>query len=273
MEQIRCSRPGTAVRFVREGGAWRREAARVDVVEEVAVSLEVVGVGRFTIMALPRDLRALALGFLASEGLIASVADVAELTIGEDHPCSLVVRLADPDSARAADGSAKITVLTAAGRAGQPAVGRDASLRPVGWTFVTTPGAIVTAHDTMCARQVIRQRTRGTHSAAIFDARGRVLVSAEDVGRHNAVDKVVGAMMSREEPTAGRGMLLSGRVSLEMVAKCARAGIELIAAVSAPTSLAVTAATDCHITLCYAVGGESLVGLTHASRLACPDPE
>lgn len=256
-----------AVRLTRQADSWCREETSVDLVTEVPISLEVVGVVRYTIMATPRDLQALALGFLASEGLIGGAADLAALEIAGDDPHALVARLATPPDAGQAS-STTVTVLTAAGRAADgSAAAVIADLPRVGHTFSTSPEAILAAHAAMCDGQVIRRRTRAAHAAALFDAAGRVVAAAEDVGRHNAVDKVVGAMLSREQRTAGSGLLLSGRVSLEMVAKAARAGAELIAAVSAPTSLAVTAAAACGITLCTGIDGTSLTALTHPARI------
>jgi FdhD protein len=90
---------------------------------------------------------------------------------------------------------------------------------------------------------------------------------AEDIGRHNALDKVIGACLLRRLSPAGHGVALSGRVSLELIGKCARAGIELVAAVSAPTSLALDAAERCGITLCAFVRDHRATVYCHPHRI------
>jgi FdhD protein len=102
----------------------------------------------------------------------------------------------------------------------------------------------------MQARQRFFMRTGGTHAAGIFTAAGDMLAIGEDIGRHNAFDKAMGQCLLHGLPTAGHAAVLSGRVSVELVAKAARAGLELIAAISAPSSLAIQVAERCHVTLC-----------------------
>ena len=91
--------------------------------------------------------------------------------------------------------------------------------------------------------------------------------AAEDIGRHNALDKAIGACLLAGRSTAGCGGVLSGRVSFEIVAKAARAGLEVIIAVSGPTSLAVEAADHWHITLCGFVRGGRMNVYTHPGRI------
>ena len=115
--------------------------------------------------------------------------------------------------------------------------------------------------------QFLHKKTGGTHSAALFDGQGRVLSQGEDVGRHNALDKAVGKMVLAGQETAGCAAALSGRVSLEMALKAARAGVELIAAVSSPTSLALEAAERCGITVCAFVRGARASAYTYPERV------
>jgi FdhD protein len=102
----------------------------------------------------------------------------------------------------------------------------------------------------------------------LFDTDGKIVSSAEDSGRHNALDKAIGKRLLDGHPTAGLGVALTSRLSLEMVGKCARSGIELIAAVSAPTSLAIDVAQQCNITLCAFVRDTRATVFTQSGRVA-----
>ncbi len=104
--------------------------------------------------------------------------------------------------------------------------------------------------EALSAHQVVFDRTGGLHAAALFDADGNILLVCEDVGRHNAVDKVVGGLLRKKKlPASGFGILVSGRASFELMQKAMRAGIPLLAAVGAPSSLAVSVAEEFAMTL------------------------
>ena len=95
-----------------------------------------------------------------------------------------------------------------------------------------------------------------------------LFIEPEDIGRHNALDKAIGKCLLMKLPTAGLGAVLSGRISLEMVSKCARAGIEMICAVSAPTSLALKAASQCGMSVIAFVRETRATIYTHPERVA-----
>jgi FdhD protein len=101
----------------------------------------------------------------------------------------------------------------------------------------------------------------------VFDNAGKIVACAEDIGRHNALDKAIGKCLLNDIQTAGRGAALTSRLSLEMVSRCARAGIELITAVSAPTSMAIDVARKCNITLCAFVRETRATVFTHPERV------
>lgn len=116
--------------------------------------------------------------------------------------------------------------------------------------FKIKAGVLYELHARLRAAQNIFQQTGGIHSAALFDAEGNLQLIREDVGRHNAVDKLVGASMFADElPLRSRLLLLSGRASFELMQKALMAGIPMVAAVGAPSSLAVSIARDFDITL------------------------
>jgi FdhD protein len=112
--------------------------------------------------------------------------------------------------------------------------------------------------DALRDHQRTFDQTGGLHAAAAFDSQGKILVVHEDVGRHNAVDKVVGALLTRDRlPASDLGLIVSGRASFELMQKTLVAGIPLLAAVSAPSSLAVRLATEFNVTLVGFLRGDT----------------
>ncbi len=258
------------------------------VVEEHALFVDVADVGTFTLMwtrtdapgasgylsgdgvladTTEPDVLALATGFLFTEGVIDGIDDVAEMAVCPDAPDVLRVRLADPSRARTNRRGG--LVASACGICG----GVDRARQP-GDGLAAVPDSLrLSALDlqqmmaAMESRQFIFNTTGGTHAAALFSAQREVIAAAEDLGRHNALDKVIGRRLLRRQSTRGCGVALSSRVSLEMIVKAARAGIELVAAVSAPTSLAIDTAQRLGITLCGFVRSGRMTAFTHPHRI------
>lgn len=159
------------------------------------------------------------------------------------------------------------------GVCGKSSIGEVAQFCEVVPPAAALPAAvIVSMPDQLRRTQKAFDRTGGLHAAGLFDATGRLVGAREDVGRHNAVDKVIGQQVlawagrDRRHLLAGCGLMVSGRVSFEIVQKAALAGIGVVGAVSAPTSLAIRAATDFGIGLAGFVRDGSFNVYSHAER-------
>lgn len=207
-------------------------------------------------------------GWLVSEGAVGSAADIAAMRLCPDEDNTVEVALArgvEPPRSRA------FATTSACGVCGSDTVVEvRAALRwPVAGDPVTV-GADVIAElpDLLRERQRAFERTGGLHAAGLFTADGEPLYVREDVGRHNAVDKVVGAALRDGAlPAAGTVLQVSGRASFELVQKAARAGIPVLSAISAPSTLAVDLAEECGLTLLGFVRGDSMNVYTRADRL------
>ena len=262
-----------AVRYVRahristDENAERLAEEEVGVALEAAVTIEVEGVASYTSLCLPVEGRAMALGFLFSEGLIERATDVALLERSELYPGVIRVKLA-ADAERTPDRQSHRLILSSCGACGNEGLDEKLkALRKVDDTLRIDASLLPTVRGALRESQVLFDACGGTHAAAIFDDSGKLLAFAEDTGRHNALDKAIGKCLLLGIPTSGRGVMLSGRVSVEMVGKCARAGFELITAISAPTSLAVDVAGTCGITLCAFVREARATIFTHPGRV------
>jgi formate dehydrogenase accessory protein FdhD len=132
-----------------------------------------------------------------------------------------------------------------------------------------SPGVLAGLPDRLRGGQRVFSRTGGLHAAGLFSAAGELVAIREDVGRHNAVDKVVGWALLRDKlPLAGSILLVSGRASFELVQKAALAGVPVLAAVSAPSSLAVDLAEQAGLTLVGFLRGASMNVYAGAHRIA-----
>lgn len=258
------------------------------VVVEQALRVEVAEVGSYTLMSTPTGTEgaagylaqdgllgeagepgdlALAAGFLFTEGIIKAMSDVASMAVCPDDPAVVKVKLFQSQGVQSARRSGLVTSSCGmCGNVDSLEAAFPDSLR-VASTRAVSAAQVHRYLLAMQQQQFIFAATGGTHAAALFDAHDRLLAAAEDLGRHNALDKVIGHCLLHAQASAAGCVVLSGRVSLEMIVKAARAGIELVAAVSAPSSLAIAAAHRVGITLCGFVRGQRLTAYTHADRL------
>jgi FdhD protein len=267
-DQSDCIRDVRARRISTTDAAEPDKEEPVSVVLEAPVTIDIQDVGTYTLLCTPDDNRALATGFLLSEGLIDSLDDVAVLMECPDDPSVIRVRLTRKDP-RAEESKRNLLIVSSCGLCGIEALDEKLrALRPVGDTFRVDSRILQRVKIRLRAHQPLFEASGGTHAADIFTASGQIVASAEDAGRHNALDKAIGRCLMTDRSPAGCGVMLSGRVSLEMVVKSARAGIEIISAVSAPTSLAIEVAQRCGITLCAFVRETRATVFTHPVRVA-----
>ena len=232
---------------------------------ERAITLMIDQVGSFTVMCTPTQIEALAAGFLLSEGLIEDADDIATMAPGRSSPDAVAIQLSNPTPTAV---ERNLIVASSCGMCGARNIAKlMGAVPPVETSLAVSERRCQELPVRLRENQAVFEATGGAHAAAVFDADGAILAAAEDIGRHNAMDKAIGECLLAGRATAGCGVVLSGRVSFELVAKAARAGIELILAVSGPTSLAVEAADHWNIALCGFVRGDRMNVYTHAGRI------
>ncbi len=192
----------------------------------------------------------LAAGFLLGEGVVRAREDV--VSIAPEGPHAVAVELRDEARARLDRAKRNFWATSSCGVCGKDSIDRVRAELPARANDDTrfAADAISRMPNALRSAQALFDRTGGLHAAGLFDARGELVRFAEDVGRHNAVDKVLGAeLLSNRVPLAGRALVLSGRVAFELVQKAALAGISAVVAIGAPTSLAVDLAERANVTL------------------------
>ncbi|MEJ2703282.1 MAG: formate dehydrogenase accessory sulfurtransferase FdhD [Sedimentisphaerales bacterium] len=235
------------------------------VVTEVPVTIMIDRVGSFTVMCTPSDIEALAIGFIFSEGMISSTDEVIGTHTKAELPNVVGIKIQDP--AKVAIGR-NLIVASSCGMCGVRNIEKMIqTTRPSGQTLRITSRLIAETMQRLRRLQHIFSLTGGSHGAAIFDGSGEIISFAEDIGRHNAMDKAIGKCLLAGRATESHCVALSGRVSLEMVAKAAKAGIELVAGVSAVSSYAVYASEKWNITLCGFVRPDKINVYTRPERV------
>ena len=276
----------TGTRPVERLQAGRREPHVETLAEELPVALVYNGISHAVMLASPADLEDFALGFSLSEGIIDSPDDLLDAEI---LPADLgeSVALAGTTE-RGLSVELKVTLRcfmrlkerrrTLAGRTGCGLCGTESlaeAVRPVGREAACIEieaAALERAMAALPSHQHLQKATGATHAAAWCAPDGEVLTVREDVGRHNALDKLIGALARAGTDPATGFVVVTSRASYEMVYKAAHAGFGLLAAVSAPTGLAVRTAEAAGLVLAGFVRGDRAVAYSHASRLLTPAP-
>jgi FdhD protein len=255
---------------------WRRsglsEGLRA-VPEETALAITYNGGTYAVMMGLPQDFKDFAFGFSLSEGVVSSIDEIesfeaVEFEDGVELRMWLSSDTAESISAR----RRQIAGPTGCGLCGIDSISeavKPAAVVSAGGTF--SFDQIMTAMDALAPLQKINIETRAVHAAAFWTPADGVVALREDVGRHNALDKLAGALAqarAQSEFDAGQGMvLLSSRVSVEMVQKTAAIGAPLMVSVSAPTALAIRMAEAAGITLAAIARSDGFEVFTHPHRV------
>jgi FdhD protein len=258
------------------GGARTSEADRAATEEPLEVRLHDQPFA--VIMRTPGADRELAAGFLLSERVIAGADDLGAIAHCTDpaagHPENIVNVLLAKGSAASIErllaGRRQVTTNSSCGMCGRRTIeSLSADAEPVcaGWSVPAS--TIAALPERLRARQAVFDETGGLHAAGLFGRDGTLVDVAEDVGRHNAVDKIVGRMLMQEAlPLSDHLLCVSGRTSFEIVQKAVFAGIPIVAAVSAPSSLAIELAQEYGITLVGFIRDGSFNIYAHAERIA-----
>jgi formate dehydrogenase accessory protein FdhD len=251
---------------------WRepaRSQVTDTVIEEVPVALVYNGIAHAVMLASPGDLEDFGVGFSLSEGIVESARDIRDIVL-DASPGGLEIRL-EIASARLHALKARRRAL--AGRTGCGLCGVEslsqalAPVRPVAAGGRLDGGALDAAFGELAALQRLHRATGACHAAGFATWSGSVRQVREDVGRHNALDKLIGAMARCGiDPRSGFALVTS-RASYEMVHKTAAAGIRVLAALSAPTGLAVRTAQQAGVTLIGFCGRQRSAAYAHPERL------
>jgi FdhD protein len=246
---------------------------------EEPMAIRVAGPGQAPVdiavtMRTPGHEAELAIGFLFAEGLIGDIEQVAGVELGNPGAIAqpddeVLVRLREPfDASRVA--ARHFAVSSSCGICGKAALDDvHVRARPIPDGPVITPEVLWSLPARLREAQAVFEATGGLHAAGLFEADGSLVAAREDIGRHNALDKLIGgAVLAGEMPLHGRILLMSGRAGFELVQKAAVAGAPILAAVSAPSDLAVEAAERLGITLVGFLRGDGFNVYTRPDRVA-----
>jgi FdhD protein len=239
------------------------------VATEIPVALVYNGVLHTVMMASPRDLDDLARGFSITEDLIGDLADLTDIRVAQDgRGLRIDMTLAAECQPEIEKRRRRLVAGTACGLCGIESLDL-AVMKPrrVGDGLRVAPQALCAALAALPQSQALNRETAATHAAAWADRDGRIVIAREDVGRHNALDKLIGALAARRVAPGEGFCVITSRCSTEMVQKSMMAGFELLVAVSAPTALALELAEAADITLVAIARADSQIVYTHARRL------
>jgi FdhD protein len=253
---------------------WRFEHREIDVVmadvaEEVPIALVYNARPYTVVMATPLDLEDLAVGFSVTEGIVAHAAKLERVEIVRaNHGIEIQIELSATDADRLAERSRALVSRTGCGLCGVETIQEALRMPPeLPHTLDISRDALYLAVHELGKKQPLNDETRTVHAAAWANQFGELMVVREDVGRHNALDKVLGALDRAATPIKDGFIVITSRASYEMVQKAAIYGVELVAAVSRPTGLAVRYARFAGVTLVGLLRGQTANVYTNPKRI------
>jgi len=230
------------------------------VIDERLVSIYVNGQSLAAVMCSPSQLESLAVGFLFSEGVIESFDEIGMVQCNSAH--SVIDVILNRDDFQLP----RRMILTSGCGGGLTWQQLSTSYPPLETDFAASPAVVWRRMRELKGAAKLYNAVRGVHTAVLGDETG-ILVSAEDVGRHNAVDKIAGQALMQGIPTRDRILLTSGRISSEMLGKARRMGTPIVASRTAPTSITLELAQAWNICVAGYVRGGSMRVYTHPARL------
>jgi FdhD protein len=236
------------------GGSQGLDLCDLEVAEETPLAIHYNGIAHAVMMATPLDLEDFAVGFSCAEGVISSVTEIKRIdAVQRDDGIGLEISLAPGALHRFLAGHRRRSLRghTSCGICGVEDLSDLAitTTRQLPLAPSISPSALQHALDGLRPLQPLGARTHGAHAAAWVDLAGVLVLVREDVGRHNALDKLVGAALRNSIDFAGGFCLITSRCSYEMVQKAIAAGIPAVVAISAPTALAIRTAQAAGLTL------------------------
>lgn len=264
--------PAAPSRVIRWQGPDDTRVEEMSLIDEEPLSIRIQGKPYVVVMRTPGSEKAHAAGLCLGEGVVDTLSDVAAIAVCDGSDANVVtVTLNDGARARLDDRQDRREWVsqTSCGLCGKQLVEElYQEITPVNRTTTLPPALIRRCLNGLPAHQRLRPLTRASHAAALYDADGTLLAVAEDVGRHNALDKVIGTLFLEKRLDCAALLVLSSRISYELVQKAARARIPVIIAISRPTALAVRLAESLGICLVSAGPDDSLLIYTHRHRLS-----
>jgi FdhD protein len=243
------------------------------VAEECPVALVYDATTVAVLMASPADLADLAAGFSLTEGIIADIGEIDEIDpVAASDGIELRMWLRPQAGRLLKERQRRLVGPSGCGLCGIDSL-REASrvMRPVERQIILTPEQIGVAVETLASAQILNHTTRATHAAGFFVPGSQEMIVREDVGRHNALDKLAGALAAAHISGGTGAVVLTSRVSVEMVQKAAMIGTGLIIAISAPTALAIRTARACGITLVGIARGRDFEIFSHSAGIVFDD--